>query len=164
MRTDATIDGRQVRVPNASHLGYDKWTAQVGDWIVWTYPDSQSDLIGRMTGRVHYAPACGESAPIADWLEVLQLSDDHTHAYIRWIDPQWVTRVHANAPDIQRFLSWFAGPLPSREWLNGASEYGTLSANHRADTPEWDFAVKRERYDDVHARVQAAGQPFFVNK
>jgi len=74
MRTDATIDGRQVHVPNASHLGYDKWVAQVGDWVVWSYEPGTGDCIGRMIGRVHYAPPCGETPAIKDYIEVLQLS------------------------------------------------------------------------------------------
>lgn len=152
MRMDATIDGRFVRVPNATHLAYDKWKAQVGDWVRWD-DDRGFSGIGRMIARVHYAPALGDSPVINNWIEVLRLNADLTHAYPRWINPAWVRQVHAAVPDITRFLAWFAGPLPNRDQCIGMAQYGSLSANQQADKPEWDFAGKLARYEEYRTRA-----------
>lgn len=104
MRTDATIDKRYVRCPNTSHLGYDKWCAQVGDIINWT--ESGETRIGRMIGRVHYAPPCGEIPAIRDYILVVGMAQDLTHTFERWVNPVDVTRVQAirNHAEI---LEWF---------------------------------------------------------
>lgn len=158
MRTDATIDKRQVWCPNTSTIAYGKYRAQLGDWVSWNYPNADGskgvNMIGRMIGRVKYAPALGESPEIKNWIEVLTLTMELTSVHVRWVDPAWVRQVHANAPDIARFLQWFAGEkLPDRTWINGASEYGTLSANQQADQPDWDFAGKLTRYQEYRDRA-----------
>lgn len=50
MREDVKIDRKQVRCPNASHLGFDKYNAQVGDIIL--YQDGDTERIARMAGRI----------------------------------------------------------------------------------------------------------------
>ncbi len=165
MRRDATIDRRFVRCPKASTLAYGKWRAQVHDWIVWRYPESDGTPgdgphIGRMIGRIAYAPSLGETGQIKDWILVLALSSDHTHAYERWIDPAWVSQVNGPHEDIAAFLTWFASPtLPDVHWLRHAGEYGTLSANQATDEPwrtQWSFAGKLTHFAEYWERARVA--------
>ncbi len=114
-------------LPNASTLGYGKYRAQVGDWV--TFKAGDQLQIGRMVGRVKDTDpiATEERRPIG-FLAVLTLSMELTHAYVRWVDPADVTEVHANVPDIGRFLAWFCGALPDAETCAYLGEYGALSA------------------------------------
>jgi hypothetical protein len=128
---DATIDHRQVRLPNASHLGYDKWKAQRGDVIV--YREGEGTRTGRVLGRVAYAPPEGEIGAITDHLYVLALSDDLSHAYIRWVDPADVVQCTPCTPDRAAWLAlFFAADLPRD--LPDLCAYGIhadLSDDHR---------------------------------
>ena len=154
MRTDTTFDRRQVRCPNARSTGYSVPVARVGHWVTWAYPQGPM-FTGRMVGRIVRAPKLsGDEVPIAGWLLVLTLSTEMTHAYERWVNPEWVTEVHPNAPDIQKFLHWFAGPVEAQpvEWLRKAANHGTLSANQNPDQPSWDFAGKLERFREFWTR------------
>lgn len=79
MRTDAIIDKRQVRCPNASHIGYSKPIARVGDLITFTQQDRA--ITARMIGRVHYAPKLAPNDPtVKNWILAVCLNDklDHT--------------------------------------------------------------------------------------
>jgi len=105
VRTDAIIDKRQVRCPNASHLGFDRWQAQVGDLILFT--DGERTSVGRMIGRVHYAPPCVESLAVHDWLLVVGLAADLGHTFERWVNPLDVERVQSIREEHSRILTWF---------------------------------------------------------
>ncbi len=153
MRTDITIDGRQVRCPHASTLGYGKWKAQLGDWVSWTQPtdgDHGVNNIGRMIGRVAYDPQ-GECT---GWIVVLSLGMEMTTVFERWVRPEWVFQVHANTPDIARFLAWYAGQLPDVDYLRRMCEYGAGKANQNPDWPDWDHARGLERFGEYLARVR----------
>lgn len=174
MRTDGMIDRRQVTCPNASLLGYGRGVARVGDWLTWSYTtqDGIDPQIhhGRMIGRVKYAPACGDTPIIKRWIEVLELSPELTHAYIRWIDPAEVTTIYRHRKDMRAFLSWFAGKLPTRDVLadtanahgqtiEGMCTYGTCSADlaDPTDSPlgtsYHGLKAKHKRYAEYRARA-----------
>jgi len=86
VRTDATIDRRQVRLPNASTLGYGKWKAQVGDLVVFKETEHHYSH-GRMIGRVHYASG-HDGQPIRDYILVIVLNETLDHTYERWVNPK----------------------------------------------------------------------------
>lgn len=91
MRTDARIDRKQVRLPNASHLGFGKGRAQLGDWVTWKTDGNEG--FGRVAGRVAYAPAiCEDKEPIRGWLLVMAFFCENTTVGERWVNPEWVTR------------------------------------------------------------------------
>jgi hypothetical protein len=95
MRTDCIIDKCQVRCPNASHLGYDKWKAQVGDLVL--YSEGTQRKVARMIGRITYAPELESSdKPIKNWILGIALTGELLeHTYERWIDPKSVIRVES---------------------------------------------------------------------
>jgi hypothetical protein len=154
---NATRDRRFVRCPKASTLAYGKWRAQVGDFVVYTYPDGGPTETGRMISRIVYAAGFDTVTDVRNWIEVLTLNQELTHAYVRWVNPDWVSRVYAAAPDTARFLAWYAGPLPADDVIRGMAEYGTLSANQQADYPHWDFAGKLKSYQEY---VDRAGRQY----
>lgn len=87
MRTDAKIDGVQVRVPNVPFLGYNKPFAQKGDIVVWN--DDGSRRVCRVAGRVHFAPATPDGTrEIRDWLFLVALSDSLSDLWVRWVPPE----------------------------------------------------------------------------
>lgn len=159
MRTDIIIDRRFVRCPNASTLAYGKYRAQVGDWVTWRYPEADGTIYtGRMIGRIAYdpTPATAEYRNTRGWIVCLTLGMEMTTVFERWVDPQWVTQVHANTPDIARFLAWFAGALPDVDYLRRLCEYGAGKANQCPDQPDWDCAQGIRRFEEYYTRVQKA--------
>ncbi len=125
MRTDTRIDRYPVKCFQASTLGYGKYIAEVGDIIIYresTY--NVEDLktlsnphvherIGRMAGRVHYAPALGETPEIKNHILVVCLSLDSPCAYERWIAPEDVLRIYdPNHADrkILELITFFFSP------------------------------------------------------
>jgi hypothetical protein len=105
MRTDCTIDKRQVRCPNACTIGYGKWRAQVGDLL--TFQDGAQIRCGRMIGRVHYAPAIsGETHPVRDYILVVGLSTALDHTFERWVNPVDVTYV-SSSPCLNHSISGY---------------------------------------------------------
>lgn len=164
MRTDVTIDRKQVRCPHASTLGYGQWIARTGDLVCWQQPltDSSSEpCTGRVIGRIAYAPPCGETPAIRGWLLVLALSPCLTHAFERWVNPEWVTEVYRVTPDVAAWLTSFFSPAlikRSADDLRRAAEYGAMGANLRPDDPEWDHAFALQRYDAMRDRQRQAAE------
>lgn len=161
MREDVTIDRQLVHCPNASTLGYGKYRAQVGDWITYRemYTDgSFNERVGRMIGRIAYAPPCGETPAIKGFILAAVLTCEMTSVAERWINPADVMRVHANAPDIVNFLQWFAGPELTRnvDWTRRAMEYGCLKPNQNAEWPEWNMTESIKRFQEYYDRRQLA--------
>lgn len=108
MRTDATIDRKQVICRKSSHLGYSKVTARTGDIIVYVESENVS-RVGRVIGRVAYAPPLsGDAQPIRNYLVVASLSNDLTFVGERWVNPEDVSQVfavRAGDHEITRILS-----------------------------------------------------------
>lgn len=126
MRTDVTIDRKQVRCPNTSHGGYDKYKAQVGDIVL--FNESGHSLVGRMIGRIVYAPPCGETPAIRNYILVIALSQDMTFSMERWVNPADVMRVQAPRSHKQvmdYFLSDQIVKAPVSEVRAAASEMWT---------------------------------------
>ena len=96
MRTDAVIDRVQVICRGASTLGYGKWKAQVGDLILFRqFKEDTTLTLGRMIGRVHYAPALeGDSKAVHDHILCLCINSMLDYTFERWVDPANVVIVH----------------------------------------------------------------------
>jgi hypothetical protein len=151
MRTDCTIDRKQVRCPKASMLGYSKPVARLGDWVTWVWDGRQ--YTGRMIGRIAYAPRLtGDEKPIRGWILALMLSCELTSCCERWVSPDDVTEIHENAPDISTFLQWFASTdlaILARNdvtALRGVVGYGAAHANLATDYPDWNGDKRRAVY------------------
>jgi hypothetical protein len=108
MRTDAQIDRKQVYCPNASTLGYGKHKAQFGDVVV--FEENNTLRVGRVAGRIKYAPPCGDTPAIRGHLLVIGLNDSLTSVYERWLNPSDVTRVEPRANLIVSLMSFLMSP------------------------------------------------------
>jgi hypothetical protein len=127
-----TTSGKRatVKIPNASHTGYDKWEASPGDMITFTVdaaPGYSDKRNGRVVGRVDASGASGaDKTPIVGWICVAMLSDDLSFAYEMWVDPANVTSCRAAANDVE-FWRTFMTADPGD--LLRMSEYGSLGAS-----------------------------------
>jgi hypothetical protein len=165
MRTDCIIDRKRVRCPNATPIGYGQTTARVGDWVTYEL-DLGSLRVGRMIGRVHYAPDTGAGSPelrrtgIKNWLCVATLSTDLTSLSEQWVHPVWVRHVHRNTPDVARFLTWVASPEllldgdPHK--VRRLLDYGAARANLQPDEPSWDVTERIKGFEEHEARQAKA--------
>ncbi len=109
MRRDATIDRRKVKCSNASLIGYGKLFAQVGDVV--RFKEYDRIRLGRMIGRIAFAPPCGETPCIKNWLLVVCLGEDLTHMAERWVDPASVTYVTPVANQGEVCAAFFSDTL-----------------------------------------------------
>ena len=121
MRTDATFDRRLVICKHATHLGYGKVRAQVGDLVL-----TKDGLLGRMIGRVVRAPRLdGDRKPIKNWILVVAMVGqmlEHTHE--RWIDPDDVVRVESVRNQID-VLSCFLSPELAKAPIDEVRRYSS---------------------------------------
>jgi len=108
-RKDATIDRKQVPCRNASMIGYGKRNAQVGDVI--RFEENGRIRLGRMIGRIAYAPALGETPRIKNWILAVCLGEDLTHMCERWVDPVTVTYVTPVANQGEVCTAFFSDTL-----------------------------------------------------
>lgn len=158
MRTDATIDRRKVRCPNASMIGWSCKQASVGSLIVFT--DGGDERLGRMIGRVHYAPVLpGDSRRVKNWILAIVLGSELSHTSERWVDPKTVTRAYpltdANMVRRQAVVAYFLGDdiigAPVDE-VRRAAEYGSPTlADYRA------YLAKRAEDEADFKRRHPAG-------
>jgi len=107
MRTDATIDRQGVICRNADRTGYGKFTAQVGDILWWRINGEGNTSVGRVVGRIAYAPALdGDREPIKSYILVGRLSSDMTYVSEAWINPADVWKVEEPRHQLDT-MKWF---------------------------------------------------------
>ncbi len=154
MRTDAIIDRRQVRLPNASTLGFGKWKAQVGDLL--TFRETETQLShGRMIGRVHWAQGHDGKPPIRDYILVIVLNDTLDHTYERWVNPKDVERCYTLQTEytdrrklVEYFLSDELTDSPIDE-IRRSTEYGAPTVyKYRKAMAE--RKAQQEEYEERH--------------
>jgi|SRR5215469_4828237 len=138
-----TLDNKAVRVPNASHLGFDKWKVKRGD--VFT---CDGNIIARSLGRIKTCDNDGEDC--RGWVCALVLGLSGSHAYVRWIDPASVRQVIDCPSKLAAFF--FAEKLPyDNDMILNLAAYGTLSelfidrADHHVTA--WRAGVSPAAYD-----------------
>ena len=123
MRTDAIIDRKQVRCPNASTLGYGKWKAQVGDLV--EFKEGNKVVVGRMVGRISYAPNLNGGKPLKNYIVAICIDQMLRYTFERWINPIDVTRVERlrNQTDtVAYFLGTDIAKAPVDEVCKAASD------------------------------------------
>lgn len=138
MRTDVTIDKKQVHCPNTSRLGFDKSKAQVGDLIL--FSEGERIITARMIGRIAYAPQCAETPPIRGWILAICLNDSLDHTFERWVNPADVLRVeplenesiHRRAVT-EYFLSDELTQAPINEVRRSTTDGWSTLAKYRAE-------------------------------
>lgn len=102
-RKDFTIHtGKETRLPNTSHIGYDKAKAKRGDLIVWNTSASgfTEDLAGIVLGTIERKKE--------KYLLTAVFSKDMGHIYQRWVAPEWVSRCRGNG--IECVPAWASDP------------------------------------------------------
>jgi hypothetical protein len=127
MRTDCTIDGRQVICRNASLLGYSTCRARVGCFFVY-YDEAGTNHLARMLGRVAFAPAIGRGEkPIKNFILAMVLTSWAQSAMERWVDPATVLAVYEKPPT--NLAAFFFQPkLPyDAQTMRRLMEHGTVS-------------------------------------
>lgn len=146
MRTDATIDRKYVRCPNCRDgFAYDKSRAQVGD-LVW-FTESGHTKLGRMIGRIAYAPSLDGEPCIQNYILCAVLSENMTYMFERWVNPVDVTRVTPvqNQADVMRwFMSdeMIQAPIPevrraTSEMWSTLFAYRQLFAKRASDMKDY---------------------------
>jgi hypothetical protein len=116
MRTDCQIDRKQVKLPNVTLIGFNRWKARYGYIVVWN--DDGIRRLCRVVGRVAYAPACGDpqdkqmfTPEIRNWLVLVCLNTTGSNWFIRWAPPEQIEQCYdpKDCAEIQkkilRFLS-----------------------------------------------------------
>lgn len=133
MRTDCKINTRSVKCPNAWHLGFGLRVANVGNLIVYKeyHKDASFALrTGRMIGRITAPKIEPTDSEIEGWILAMVLSDDCTHLFERWINPEWVTEVREMPANLLRFLA--QPDWPDYNTMRRAGERGSLSEHYIA--------------------------------
>ena len=122
----AKYSAKKVRLPNVPVFGFNVQEAKPGHWVMW---DEGSRRVGRVLGRIEHAQFNdGNLEDVRGWLAVMQLSDNMTHAYIRWIDPARVVECYEKPP--AALLAWITGDEWAKRGADVAryvamSEHGT---------------------------------------
>lgn len=135
MRTDCKIDSKPIKCPNAQRTGYNLGVANIGNLIVYReyhQDDSYSMRVARVLGRVTAPKVRPDDREVKGFALVMALSDDCTHAYERWVDPQWIDQVR-EVPTAM--LEFFARPtLPPVDLLRRKMESGYVTVNYLAQS------------------------------
>lgn len=111
-RQDCTRDNVAIFLPSASTLGFGRFKAKRGNWVM--YEIDNHHFVGRVIGRV----VCEGIA----YVEVAQASQDFSHAYVRWIKPSDVRECRENPP--RSVFEFFAGEWTDIEKIHDALAYG----------------------------------------
>src|ERR1700683_821816 len=116
MRTDIKFDRKQVsRLPNATHLGYDKGKTQTGDIV--RFIEGGTERVGRIIGRIKNS---------ADTLCVAALSADLTSVMERWVKPEDILQVYdpqESSRHILETIQFFFGPQFVKESVNDLRDW-----------------------------------------
>lgn len=122
--------------------------ARPGNWIVFRAGDGDINVLsyGRVLGKVN-APAIEDSRypcqKIEGWISAVVLSDSMTHAFVHWVNPQYVVVVRDEPP--VAMLAWISGPMPRPDDVHRMATYGTLAEPYIAGVPERLNVYNRER-------------------
>lgn len=108
---------REVKLPNASTLGYGRWKARAGDFIVYkeqhsvSVPAEEHSRLARVIGQITSVEGRTDD-PCVGFLVVLAVDDEAAYGYERWINADDVTE--CRSPEHARaFLTWLVQATPS---------------------------------------------------
>jgi len=98
-----------------------------------------------MIGRIHYAPACGETPVIRDHLLVIGLSERLDHTFERWVNPSDVLSVES-IRDQHAVMEYF---------LSDAMIKAPIEEVRRSTTSGWSTLDKYRAYMAKQEAAQA---------
>lgn len=108
---------REVKLPNASTLGYGRWKARAGDFIVYKEQHGAGDAaeehyrLARVIGQITAVDGRTDDGMVGSLL-VLAIADEAAYGYERWIDADDV--VECRSPEhAQVFLRWLIQASPA---------------------------------------------------
>jgi len=126
---------KPIYCPNAMAVGYSKYSLSEGDVIrfrTWSGGDKETffESFGRVLGRAN-EDGMGKPLPKKPGtLAVLVLSDNASHAYIRYAGVEDVVEI-MEPERYKTFVKWFfSSKLPDHETLQAAVNYGAVSASY----------------------------------
>jgi hypothetical protein len=111
-RTDCERDYVGVRLPNATTLGFGKYYAQPGNWVL--YEQGDYHHVGRVICRVQ----CEDKI----YVEVAAATSDFASVMVRWVKPEEVRECRAEPP--RRVFDFFAGDWNSPEEIHAKLAHG----------------------------------------
>jgi hypothetical protein len=133
----AKYSAKKVRLPNVPFFGFNVQHAKPGYWVTWAKGGVAHS--GRVLGRIDQAEFNGQDRePVTGWLAVMALSEHMTHAFIRWIDPAWVTECAEQPP--RALLDWITGT----DWPTRGADVGRLIAMCEHGTTSEQFIATRD--------------------
>lgn len=120
MRTDVTIDKKQVPLPLGGQIGFMKYKVQFGDIVFFKQdPNNAAVTIGRMIGRIAHAPRIDGDADIRGWIVVAALGSTLSFAMERWVNPADVVACYDPKDlDLSKRLAAFF----SESWLHSSTD------------------------------------------
>jgi hypothetical protein len=138
----AKYSAKKVLLRKASTIGYGMHYAKPGNWVTWNEEES-GQRTGRVLGRIEcaaYEIGLG-TEDCKGWLAVMQLSDDATHAYVRWVNPDWVQTCYEQPP--AKLLAWITGD----DWPKRAADIPRLLAMQHYGTCSEEYIEQRNDPD-----------------
>ena len=144
MRTDITIDRKQVQIPLKNQIGFMRYKVQFGDIVF--FEEAGFRMVGRMIGRI--ASNCMDNGSnLKDHIVVACLGSDLSFTMERWVDPKYVVACYKPKPpyDLDRKLAIFF----SDEWL----EQTTDQIRQRLSNGDFfgDYKIRAKESDVVRA-------------
>lgn len=111
-RTDCKRDNVAIPLPNATSLGFGRWQAKRGNWVM--YEIDNHHFVGRVIGRV----TCEGKV----YVEVAQATLGFTSVHVRWIKPVDVRECRPHPP--RDVFEFFAGKWDKPEEIHAKLSNG----------------------------------------
>lgn len=150
----AKYSAKKVYLSRASRIGFGLTHAKPGNWVRFVshnYNGSRNSHVGRVIGRIDETDRDGENC--AGHLAVMQLSDDATHAYVRWVDPAHVLDCYEKPP--RALLQWITGD----DWPKSGTDAPRLIAMAEHGTCSETYIASRQSPDKPYnARPEYVAQ------
>ncbi len=127
-RLDCERDNIATVCRNASTLAFNVITAKCGRWIMYEIDNHKN--VGRVICRV--------TCQGVIYLEVAQLAEDLTFAYIRWIEPFQVREIKITPP--AHLLAW----ITADDWSPATVHRDLASGSHMARDLDRSLAASRQ--------------------
>lgn len=138
----AIYSAKKVFLPNTYRGGSGVSHARPGYWLTWL--DANRMRNGRVLGRIDKS----DGDDCEGFIAVMALSDNATHAYIRWVNPVDVRECHEAPP--RALLAWLTGG----EWATEGSEVSYYIALAEEGITSERFIASRNDPDSARAECR----------